>query len=111
MEQPEGGTGWKLVELRPVSEGSVTVLLLVPQFLTRVVPFTYVEFADPPPPPPDLSHLSISSPIQAPQEPEPIVPTENPPQTLIEWAVCILNTADPMLKACPLSTRVYFLLR
>lgn len=54
------------------------------------------EFADPPPPPPDLSHLSVSSPI--PKEPEPLVPIENPPSTLIQWAVLILNTADPMLK-------------
>ncbi|KAI0631445.1 DUF455-domain-containing protein [Trametes polyzona] len=74
IETPEGGRNWRLVEFRPVSE----------------------EFADPPPPPPDLSHLSLSSPD--PKEPEPIVPVENPPSTLIQWAVLILNTADPMLK-------------
>ncbi|EKM53262.1 uncharacterized protein PHACADRAFT_259480 [Phanerochaete carnosa HHB-10118-sp] len=78
VEAPEGGTNWRLVELRPVSE----------------------DFADPPPPPPDLSHLSLSS---APEKrsdlpPEPIVPAGNPPKTLIEWAVLILNTADPTLK-------------
>lgn len=56
----------------------------------------HTEFADPPPPLPDLSHLSISSP--EPREPEPVVPVENPPTTLIQWAVLILNTADPMLK-------------
>ncbi|KAI0738170.1 hypothetical protein C8Q80DRAFT_1207277, partial [Daedaleopsis nitida] len=74
VETPEAGTGWRLVEFRPVSE----------------------EFADPPPSPPDLSHLSISSPV--PKEPEPVVPSEKPPSTLIQWAVLILNTADPMLK-------------
>ncbi|TFK86957.1 DUF455-domain-containing protein [Polyporus arcularius HHB13444] len=74
VETPEGGSGWRLVEFRPVSE----------------------EFADPPPPPPDLSHLSISS--HTPRDPEPLVPTENTPTTLIQWAVLILNTADPMLK-------------
>ncbi|KAL1943578.1 hypothetical protein VTO73DRAFT_4023 [Trametes versicolor] len=74
VETPEGSRSWRLVEFRPVSE----------------------EFADPPPPPPDLSHLSISSP--EPKEPEPVVPVENPPTTLIQWAVLILNTADPMLK-------------
>ncbi|KAI0354431.1 DUF455-domain-containing protein [Trametes cingulata] len=74
VQTPEGGRNWRLVEFRPVSE----------------------EFADPPPPPPDLSHLSLSSP--EPKEPEPLVPAENPPKTLIEWAVVILNTADPMLK-------------
>ncbi|KAI0329484.1 DUF455-domain-containing protein [Cubamyces sp. BRFM 1775] len=74
VEPPTGGRNWRLVEFRPVSE----------------------EFADPPPPPPDLSHLSISSP--EPKEPEPLVPIENPPSTLIQWAVLILNTPDPMLK-------------
>ncbi|KAI1782602.1 DUF455-domain-containing protein [Ganoderma leucocontextum] len=74
IETPGGGSGWRLVEFRPVSE----------------------EFADPPPPPPDLSHLSISSPTL--KEPEPLVPVENPPTTLIQWAVLILNTPDPMLK-------------
>ncbi|KAH9895715.1 DUF455-domain-containing protein [Cubamyces lactineus] len=74
VEPPSGGRNWRLVEFRPVSE----------------------EFADPPPPPPDLSHLSISSP--EPKEPEPLVPTENPPSTLIQWAVLILSTPDPMLK-------------
>ncbi|KAI0643349.1 DUF455-domain-containing protein [Trametes meyenii] len=74
VEAPEGGSHWQMVEFRPVSE----------------------DFADPPPPPLDLSHLSISSP--EPKEPEPVVPAENPPTTLIQWAVLILNTADPMLK-------------
>ncbi|KAI9068929.1 DUF455-domain-containing protein [Trametes sanguinea] len=74
VETPSGGRNWRLVEFRPVSE----------------------DFADPPPPPPDLSHLSISSP--EPKEPEPVVPAVNPPTTLIQWAVLILNTPDPMLK-------------
>ncbi|KAL7278232.1 hypothetical protein ACG7TL_008207 [Trametes sanguinea] len=74
VEAPSGGRNWRLVEFRPVSE----------------------EFADPPPPPPDLSHLSLLSP--EPKEPEPVVPVENPPTTLVQWAVLILNTPDPMLK-------------
>ncbi|KAI0339942.1 DUF455-domain-containing protein [Trametopsis cervina] len=76
VEAPEGGTNWQLVELRPVSEA----------------------FADPPPPPLDLSHLSLSSKERTPSAPEPVVPLENAPKTLIEWAVLILNTADPTLK-------------
>ncbi|KAI0795865.1 DUF455-domain-containing protein [Abortiporus biennis] len=75
VQSPEGGSNWRIVELRPVSE----------------------EFADPPPPPPDLSHLKISSDcVKGP--PEPVVPTEGTPTTLIQWAVLILNTADPSLK-------------
>ncbi|KAI8977800.1 DUF455-domain-containing protein [Trametes punicea] len=74
VETPSGGRNWRLVEFRPVSE----------------------EFADPPPPPPDLSHLSVSS--TEPKKPEPIVPADDPPTTLIQWAVLILNTPDPVLK-------------
>lgn len=29
-----------------------------------------------------------------------MVPAQNPPKTLIEWSVLILNTADPTLKVC-----------
>ncbi|KAH9850977.1 DUF455-domain-containing protein [Lenzites betulinus] len=76
VETPEGGRNWRLVEFRPVSE----------------------EFADPPPAPLDLSHLSISTPSPEPKEPEPVVPVQDPPTTLMHWAVLILNTADPMLK-------------
>lgn len=54
------------------------------------------DFAELPPPPVDLSHLSISA--ASPKEPEPLVPVENPLTTLIQWAVLILNTPDPMLK-------------
>ena len=90
MEMPEQGNGWRLVEFRPVSEGEHARSSSLTLF-----PTCCAEFADPPPPPPDLSHLSISSPSK---EPEPVVPAENPPSTLIQWAVLILNTPDPMLK-------------
>lgn len=94
VEAPEGGTNWRLVELRPVSEGMARLLLLSWTSTYSAI----IAFADPPPPPLDLSHLSLSSekPVDAP--PEPIVPLDNPPKTLIEWAVLILNTADPTLK-------------
>lgn len=62
-----------------------------------------VAFADPPPPAMDLSHLSVSSKTRTPAPPESIVPTENVPHTLMEWAVLILKTADPMLKVRVLS--------
>ncbi|KZT01949.1 DUF455-domain-containing protein [Laetiporus sulphureus 93-53] len=76
MQIPEGGTNWRLVELRPVSE----------------------EFADPSPPP-DLSHLAISPPERMTDPPfGDIVPAEGAPTTLMQWAVLILNTADPRLK-------------
>ncbi|KAL5501227.1 hypothetical protein ACEPAH_9614 [Sanghuangporus vaninii] len=75
IEAPEEGRSWRLVEFRPVSE----------------------EFADPPPPKsifaasdqpiPDLITL-----------PEDIVPRDNPPKTLVQWAVLILNTPHPQLK-------------
>ncbi|KAH8105210.1 DUF455-domain-containing protein [Cristinia sonorae] len=76
VETPAGGMEWRIVELRPVSE----------------------EFADPPPPPLDLSHLSISAKEEPNGPPEDIVPTSGAPTTLIQWAVVILNTADPSLK-------------
>ncbi|TDL24347.1 DUF455-domain-containing protein [Rickenella mellea] len=82
IETPDEGTGWQLVELRPVSE----------------------EFADPPLPP-DISKLSLSSNASAtPHENNrvgeelEVVPADHPPKTLIEWAVLILNTANPRLK-------------
>ncbi|KAK7438616.1 hypothetical protein VKT23_017949 [Stygiomarasmius scandens] len=72
MDAPSDGSNWRVVELRPVSE----------------------EFADPPPPPPEAQETS-----RAPQESdEPVVPFENPPKTLMEWAVLILNTPNPTLK-------------
>ncbi|KAI0824449.1 DUF455-domain-containing protein [Trametes gibbosa] len=73
VETPAGGRNWRLVEFRPVSE-------------------------DPAPALPDLSHLRISSPSPAPTAPELIVPVQDPPTTLMHWAVLILKTADPMLK-------------
>ncbi|KAL1731975.1 hypothetical protein EV714DRAFT_207836 [Schizophyllum commune] len=73
METPFGGTGWRLIELRPVSE----------------------DFADPPPKGDKTPFVPISS---APDADEPVVPVENPPTTLMEWAVLILNTPDPRLK-------------
>ncbi|KIM44247.1 hypothetical protein M413DRAFT_377826 [Hebeloma cylindrosporum] len=78
MEAPEGGSDWRVVELRPVSE----------------------EFADPPPP----VSANISSPEDSQSQPhelqeeEPVVPETNAPTTLMQWAVLILNTPNPMLK-------------
>ncbi|GJJ14422.1 hypothetical protein Clacol_008686 [Clathrus columnatus] len=82
VETPEDGTGWELVELRPVSE----------------------EFADPP-----LTHIRDTTKIEEEGEAtnrtsstsetiEAVVPQENAPKTLIEWAVLILNTPNPKLK-------------
>ncbi|OBZ73289.1 hypothetical protein A0H81_06819 [Grifola frondosa] len=78
VQTPEGGSKWRLVELRPVSE----------------------EFADPPPDVPDISRLSLSSrnDEKISSLPEELVPIENPPTTLMQWAVLILNTANPTLK-------------
>ncbi|RDB21957.1 hypothetical protein Hypma_010953 [Hypsizygus marmoreus] len=76
VETPSGGSGWRLVELRPVSE----------------------EFADPPPqriiPQLPVTHSSK----YASAADEPIVPTTNVPTTLMQWAVLILNTPNPTLK-------------
>ncbi|KAI0065087.1 DUF455-domain-containing protein [Artomyces pyxidatus] len=72
VESPKSGQGWRLVEFRPVSE----------------------EFSDPPPAVVDISNLSISEPLKD----EPVVPLENPPKTLMQWAVLILNTPNPTLK-------------
>ncbi|KAK7047765.1 hypothetical protein VNI00_006093 [Paramarasmius palmivorus] len=75
MEAPAEGSSWRLVEFRPVSE----------------------EFADPPPiKTPENGTNSILNPI--PQPEEPVVPLDDPPKTLMEWAVLILNTPNPMLK-------------
>ncbi|TFK20176.1 DUF455-domain-containing protein [Coprinopsis marcescibilis] len=76
VELPEGGTDWRVVELRPVSE----------------------EFADPPPPPPVQSESHQSAPTPQEREMDPVVPLEDPPTTLMEWAVLILNTPHPTLK-------------
>ncbi|KAK7028392.1 DUF455-domain-containing protein [Favolaschia claudopus] len=75
LETPSGGSNWRLIELRPVSE----------------------EFADPPP---AASHTPVQINPVVPGSPstEPVVPIENPPKTLMHWAVLILNTANPTLK-------------
>ncbi|EJC99452.1 DUF455-domain-containing protein [Fomitiporia mediterranea MF3/22] len=75
IEAPEGGTNWRLVEFRPVSE----------------------DFADPPPQRAVTNSIESSTPDLITLR-EPVVPIENPPKTLIEWAVLILNTAHPQLK-------------
>ncbi|KIM88045.1 hypothetical protein PILCRDRAFT_269273, partial [Piloderma croceum F 1598] len=74
METPEEGSNWRLVQLQPVSEA----------------------FADPPPLPASTGTMSESVPDHA--VVEEIVPTSNAPTTLMQWAVLILNTADPTLK-------------
>lgn len=74
METPKEGTGWRIVEMRPVSEA----------------------FADPPPPVASDLSADLSSTVS--QENEPVVPEENAPTTLMEWAVLILNTPHPRLK-------------
>ncbi|GLB42695.1 putative DUF455-domain-containing protein [Lyophyllum shimeji] len=75
VETPAGGSGWRLVELRPVSE----------------------EFADPPPiKAPPLLPVTASPAVAVIDEP--VIPINNPPTTLMQWAVLILNTPDPTLK-------------
>ncbi|PFH48537.1 hypothetical protein AMATHDRAFT_76688 [Amanita thiersii Skay4041] len=80
IEIPEGGSGWRLVELRPVSE----------------------EFADPPPPPPPAPVVAPTEEAEgrstSQKEPELLVPLLGAPKTLMQWAVLILNTPDPVLK-------------
>ncbi|KAG6898842.1 hypothetical protein C0993_003644, partial [Termitomyces sp. T159_Od127] len=75
VEPPEGGEGWRVVELRPVSE----------------------EFADPPPASPAAPLLPVTAACAAAVD-EPVVPAENAPTTLMQWAVLILNTPNPALK-------------
>ncbi|KAG6840230.1 hypothetical protein C0991_008059 [Blastosporella zonata] len=76
VETPTGGSGWRLVELRPVSE----------------------EFADPPPKPKAPLLPVTASPLTPTIIDEPVVPIDNPPTTLMQWAVLILNTPNPTLK-------------
>ncbi|KAJ3976915.1 hypothetical protein EV361DRAFT_958287 [Lentinula raphanica] len=78
MEAPDGGKHWRVVELRPVSE----------------------EFADPPMSSENTSLQPADGLIdpQVQEATEPVVPEQNPPQTLMEWAVLILNTPNPTLK-------------
>lgn len=92
VEAPSEGRDWRLVECRPVSEGSFS-------FGTNDIELNVLlldtEFADPPQAPVDISDLSIED-LET--EMEPVVPVENPPTTLMEWAVLILNTPHPTLK-------------
>ncbi|KAF9524195.1 hypothetical protein CPB83DRAFT_798192 [Crepidotus variabilis] len=73
LESPKRGSSWQVVELRPVSE----------------------EFADPPP---KTAPVLPVVPSAEPREPEPVVPDNGAPTTLIQWAVLILNTPNPILK-------------
>ncbi|KAJ7853708.1 hypothetical protein B0H14DRAFT_3108443 [Mycena olivaceomarginata] len=75
IETPAGGNNWRLIELRPVSE----------------------EFADPPPAP-SQPIVQINPVVPGSEVTEPVVPTTDPPKTLMQWAVLILNTANPTLK-------------
>lgn len=89
-EPPEEGSGWRLVEFSPVSEG--TLIYGIPQPLLC----NYSDFSDAPP---HRSSEDLSvSPIDLTSLPEPIVPESDPPKTLIQWAVLILNTSHPQLK-------------
>ncbi|KAF5385697.1 hypothetical protein D9757_005520 [Collybiopsis confluens] len=85
MAAPEDGKNWRVVELRPVSEG--------PFFAVRI------EFADPPPSPIKLTSASnvIATPFAL-EATEPVVPEKDPPKTFMEWAALILNTPNPTLK-------------
>jgi nitrite reductase/ring-hydroxylating ferredoxin subunit len=81
LETPDYGTQWRLVELRPVSE----------------------DFADPPPESKADESISLQNSatnhVQSVLiDDEPLVPLENPPKTLMQWAVLILNTPNPKLK-------------
>jgi hypothetical protein len=93
MEPPAGGSNWRLVELRPVSEGISYLLSLLRYFCNYNI---YTEFADLP-----LSVQTQSTPPQVPsaevREAEPVVPSQAP-TTLMQWAVLILNTPNPTLK-------------
>lgn len=55
----------------------------------------FIDFADPPPPVagPEIDDKNSSS-----FSDEPIIPEQDPPTTLLEWAVLILNTPHPTLK-------------
>jgi hypothetical protein len=56
--------------------------------------FSPLEFADPPP----LILPVVASNEREEKEEAPVVPLSDPPKTLIQWAVLILNTPDPILK-------------
>ena len=97
VEAPREGTGWQLVSLRPVSEGKSDPCL--EDFGNQPI---RPDFADPPPnPTPGVSPSHLQQPTDASTTPEPIVPEVDPPTTLIEWGVLILNTPNPTLKVSP----------
>ncbi|KAG7449182.1 DUF455-domain-containing protein [Guyanagaster necrorhizus] len=79
VETPKVGTNWRLVELRPC-------------FCS--LPLS--EFADPPPLKNTASLPVTSSSIESMEEA--VVPTTDVPTTLMQWAVLILNTPNPILK-------------
>lgn len=94
IESPEDGHNWRLVELRPVSEGiSFTFYLVLASYFHI---HHSLDFADPPPPPPESKQTE--SPVCSDRVQENIVPAINAPTTLMEWAVLILNTPNPTLK-------------
>jgi hypothetical protein len=95
IETPNGGTDWRLVELRPVSEGRASLSAVSCSLF-----HSPADFADPPPVSQSV-HGDIDEPSSgelALRDQEPVVPLENPPTTLIQWAVLILNTPNPTLK-------------
>lgn len=69
---------------------------MIPQ-LEDVIPLCAVEFADPPPPIP-VQYLPEGIQSGEPREEEPLIPMTGAPTTLMQWAVLILNTPNPMLK-------------
>jgi hypothetical protein len=66
-----------------------------------------LEFADPPHPPISSIKSDIQNECPLLIEDEPIVPLENPPKTLMQWGVLILNTPNPTLKVSNSVTKSY----
>ncbi|KZW03303.1 DUF455-domain-containing protein [Exidia glandulosa HHB12029] len=78
IESPEPAAGgWELVERRPVSEEFAVTNGQNGQ-----------SAADLPQCPPSTTTMDL----------EPVVPEADAPKTLVEWAVLILNTSNPVLK-------------
>lgn len=73
VEAPDN-SGWQLVELRPVSEAFADLPPAVANSIPESVPSVPIKLS------------------------EDLVPSNGAPCTLMEWAVLILNTSDPMLK-------------
>jgi len=97
-EPVEGG--WQLVEKRPVSEGLRQRYILQMQGLTLSADFAIgAKEAAQSSETENTSTLSDGPASAVPAiEREPVVPLVDPPRTLIEWAVLVLNTSDPVLK-------------